>query len=74
MANWGASKKRALMRRRGTEGSRDDSASMVRRIVADRSTNDRPPRKSKEELRADAAAAFIAWREKAKAKQVTPCS
>jgi hypothetical protein len=74
MANWGASKKRALMHRRGTERASDDSASMVRRIVAERSTNDRPPRKSKEELRADAVAAFIAWREKAKAKQVPSCS
>jgi hypothetical protein len=58
MANWGASRKRALMHKRGTEHSRDDSASMVRRVVAERSTNDRPPRKSKEQLRADAAAAF----------------
>jgi hypothetical protein len=63
MANWGASKKRALMRKRGIEHTRDDSASMVRRPFAERSTKDRPPRKSKEELRADAAAAFMAWRE-----------
>jgi hypothetical protein len=61
MGNWGASRKRALMRRRGTEHSRDDSASIVRRVVVDRSPNDRPPRKSKEELRAAAAVAFIAW-------------
>jgi hypothetical protein len=74
VGNWGASKKRALMRRRGTERASDDSASMIRRALPDRSTNDRPPRKSKDELRADAVAAFIAWREKAKAKQVPPCS
>jgi len=71
MANWGASKKRALMLRRGTEGSRDDSASLIRRPVRDKP---KTPRASKEQLRADAAAAFIAWREKAKAKQVPPCS
>jgi hypothetical protein len=66
MANWASSKKRALIRRRGTEHVRDDSASMVRRVVRGPSTDDpqRPPRKSKEALRADAAAAFIAWREK----------
>jgi hypothetical protein len=74
MANWALTKKRALMSRRGTERVRVDSASMVRRALPERSTNDRPPRKSKEELRADAVAAFIAWREKAKAKQVPPCS
>ena len=62
MGNWGASKKRALMYKRGTEHSRNDSASMVRRVVAERSTNDRPPRKSKEQLRKDALAAFLVWR------------
>ena len=74
MANWGLSKKRALMRRRGTEHVRDDSASMVRRVVAGPSTDDapRPPPKSKEALRADAAAAFSAWLEKAKG--ATSCS
>jgi hypothetical protein len=69
MANWGASKKRALMRRRGTEGSRDDSASLIRRPVRDKP---KTPRVSKGQLRADAAVAFIAWRDKA--KQVPPCS
>jgi hypothetical protein len=65
MANWGASKKRRLMHRRGIEYANGrDHSSMVRRVVAERSTNDRLPRKSKEELRADVVAAFIAWREK----------
>jgi hypothetical protein len=74
MGNWGASKKRALIRKRGIEYAKGgDRSSMVRRIP-ERSTNDRRPRKSKEELRADAAAAFIAWREKAKAKPVPTCS
>jgi hypothetical protein len=66
MANWAWSKKRARTRR-GTERVRVDSASMVRRVVAERSTNDRRP-PSKEELRADAAAASIAWRAKRAAK------
>ena len=66
MANWALSKKRALMRRRGTEYVRDDSASMVRRVVPCPASKDapRPTGKTKEALRADAAAAFIAWREK----------
>jgi uncharacterized membrane protein YccC len=72
MANWGASKKRALMRRRGTERAIDDSASMVRRAFAERSTNDRPPPKSKEELRADAARAFLQWRA-AKEREASQC-
>jgi hypothetical protein len=74
MANWGASKKRDLIRRRGIEyANGGDGSSLVRRTLPERSTNDRPPRKSKEELRADAVAAFIAWREKAKAKGAAPC-
>jgi hypothetical protein len=70
MANWGASKKRALMHKRGIEyANGGDRASMVRRTLPERSTNDPPPpAPSKEQLRSDAAAAFIAWREKAKAK------
>ena len=70
MANWGASKKRALMRRHGTEHSRDDSASMVRRVVVERSTNDRPPAKSKEQLRAAAVRAFMEWRARRAAEKV----
>jgi hypothetical protein len=71
MGNWGASKKRALMQRRGIEHARDDSASMVRRTVAETSTS-RPPRKSKEQLRADAVEAFLRWRA-AKDREASQC-
>jgi hypothetical protein len=64
MANWGVSKKRALMSKRGIEYAKGgDRSSMVRRTLPERSANAAPP-KSKEELRADAATAFIAWRAK----------
>jgi hypothetical protein len=63
MANWGASKKRRLMQRRGIEYARGgDRSSMVRRTLPELSSNSRPPPKSKEQLRADAAAAFLQWR------------
>jgi hypothetical protein len=62
MGNWGASKKRDLIRKRGIEYAKGgDRSSMVRRTLPKRSAND-PPAPSKERLRADAAAAFIAWR------------
>jgi hypothetical protein len=62
MGNWNASKKRLLMRKRGIEYAKGgDRSSMVRRTLPERSTNAAPP-KSKEELRADAAAAFLQWR------------
>jgi hypothetical protein len=57
MTNWGSSRKRALMRRRGTEHSRDESASIVRRVVAEHSSNVPRPRASKADLRAQADAA-----------------
>ena len=60
--NWGAIRARSAMRRRGTEDSRDDSASMVRRVVAEHSTIVRRPRPTKDELRADAVRAFMEWR------------
>jgi hypothetical protein len=64
MANWGASKKRDLIRKRGIEyANGGDRSSMVRRTLPERSTN-RPPARSKEELRKDAARAFIQWRAK----------
>jgi hypothetical protein len=65
--NWNAVRARNVMRRRGTENSRDDSESMVRR-VAEHSTN-RPPPKTKQELRAEAARAFIAWRREKAARE-----
>jgi hypothetical protein len=62
VGNWGASKKRALMQRRGIEyANGGDRSSMVRRTLPERSTN-AAAAKSKEELRADAAAAFLQWR------------
>jgi hypothetical protein len=67
MANWGASKKRDLIRKRGIEyANGGDRSSMVRRTLPERSANDPPPpaAPSKERLRSDAAAAFIAWRAK----------
>jgi hypothetical protein len=67
MGNWGASKKRDLIRKRGIEYAKGgDRSSMVRRTLPDRSANDPrpPPPPSKEQQRADAAAAFIAWRAK----------
>jgi len=72
MGNWGASKKRDLIRKRGIEyANGGDRASMVRRTLPERSMNDRPPPAlSKEQLRADAAAAFIAWRANRKAKGI----
>jgi hypothetical protein len=57
MANWAASKKRVLMHRRGAEHSRDDSASIIRRVVPEHSTTVRRPRVSKADLRAQAEAA-----------------
>jgi hypothetical protein len=73
MGNWGASKKRDLIRKRGIECAKgDDRSSMVRRPFVERSPNAAPP-KSKQALRAEAAAAFIAWREKSKAKEAPPC-
>jgi hypothetical protein len=66
MANWGASKKRDLIRKRGIEyANGGDRSSMVRRTLPERSTNDPlAVARSKEQLRSDAAAAFIAWRAK----------
>jgi hypothetical protein len=62
MGNWNASKKRLLMRKRGIEYAKSgDRSSMVRRTLPERSANAVPP-KSNEELRADAAAAFLQWR------------
>jgi hypothetical protein len=73
MANWGASKKRALMQRRGIEYAKGgDRSSMVRRVVVERSPNSRPPPKSKDELRADAARAFIQWRRAKRATRSEP--
>lgn len=70
MGNWGASKKRDLIRKRGIEFAKGgDRSSMVRRPFVERSPNDpRPPQKSKEQLRADAAAAFLQWRANRKAQ------
>jgi len=65
MGNWGARKKRDLIRKRGIEYAKGgDRSSMVRRTLPERSANDPrpPPAPSKEQQRADAAAAFIAWR------------
>lgn len=69
MTNWGAGKKRALMRRRGTEGSRDNSASMVRRTIPDHSSNARRPAQSKDDLRAVADAALAEWQKRQEAGQ-----
>jgi hypothetical protein len=71
MGNWGASKKRDLIRKRGVEFAKSgDRSSMVRRTLPERSANDPrpPPAPSKEQQRADAAAAFLQWRAKWKAK------
>ena len=72
MGNWGASKKRDLIRKRGIEYAKGgDRSSMVRRTLPERSTNDpRPPQKSKEQLRAEAAGAFLQWRANRKAQGI----
>jgi hypothetical protein len=60
--NWGADRARDAMRRQGVQFKRDEVPFMAALSPGKPS---RPPSKSKEELRADAAAAFIAWRAKA---------
>jgi hypothetical protein len=60
MASWGAGKKRALMRRRGTEGSRDTPSIMSPLLTR----QPKAPQPSKDELRAAADAAIAEWRAK----------
>ena len=70
MGNWGASKKRDLIRKRGIEYAKGgDRSSMIRRTLPERSTNAAPP-KSKEELRAEAVAAFLVWRANLAARRI----
>jgi hypothetical protein len=64
--NWNAVRARNAMRRRGTESGLADSESMVRRMLPEHSSTVRP---TKADQRAEAAAAFLAWRAKRAAEE-----
>jgi hypothetical protein len=59
--NWAADRARDAMRRQGVQSKRDEVPFMA---ALSPGKPRRPPPKSKEELRAEAARAFVAWRAK----------
>lgn len=60
MASWSTSKKRALMRKRGTEGSREQPGMMRPLLPA----KEKRPQPSKADQRATAEAALAEWKAK----------
>lgn len=57
MVNWSASKKRALMKRRGTEDAKEEPSFMQPLLKR----QERPRGPSKAQLRAEADAAYAEW-------------
>jgi hypothetical protein len=62
--NWGRVHQRRIMHEHGCESVDGETPGSMLRIMGPPKHRPRPRKLSKEELRAQAAAAFVAWRER----------